>query len=175
MAARVSGSQIYVMGKRREGREAAVQYLYQLDLNGQELTTGVPEFWRLRCAPGTNPPPKTQAYAKELVDGVCSRLAEIDEQIKRLAANYELNRLAAVDRNILRLAIYEMLYCPDVPPVVSINEAIEIAKRFGSEDSGRFVNGILDRVRSELKRPAREPQQSKTASESGGPAPFEQI
>jgi len=143
------------MGKRREGREAAVQFLYQLDLNGQELTVGSLEFWSLRCAPGTTPPAKTQAYTKELVDGVCSRLTEIDEHIKRLAANYELNRLAAVDRNILRLAIYEMLFCPDVPPVVSINEAIEIAKRFGGEDSGRFVNGVLDRVRSELKRPAR--------------------
>jgi N utilization substance protein B len=146
------------MGKRREGREAAVQFLYQLDLNSQELTTGVPEFWALRCAPGSTAPVKTQAYAKELVDGVCSRLVEIDDHIKRLAANYELHRLAAVDRNILRLGIYEMLYCPDIPPVVSINEAIEIAKRFGGEDSGRFVNGLLDRFRGELTRPAREPQ-----------------
>jgi N utilization substance protein B len=144
------------MGKRREGREAAVQFLYQLDLNGQELSTGVPEFWALRSAPGTNPAPKTQSYAKELVDGVCARLTEIDEHLKRLAANYELNRLAAVDRNILRLAIYEMLYCQDIPPVVSINEAIEIAKRFGGEDSGRFVNGVLDKLRTEIARDPRE-------------------
>lgn len=145
------------MGKRREGREAAVQYLYQLDLNGQALTTGAREFWELRAAPGAGEPAvKLQAFTKELVDGVCSRLEEIDDHIKRLAANYELHRLAAVDRNILRLAIYEMLYCPDVPPVVSINEAIEIAKRFGGEDSGRFVNGVLDRIRGELNRPPRE-------------------
>ncbi len=145
------------MGKRREGREAAVQYLYQLDLNGQELTTGTREFWDLRASPGAGQPQaKLQAFTKELVDGVCAHLVEIDEHIKRLAANYELHRLAAVDRNILRLAIYEMVFCTDVPPVVSINEAIEIAKRFGGEDSGRFVNGVLDRVRSELKRPARE-------------------
>lgn len=157
------------MGKRREGREAAVQFLYQLDLNGQELSTGVPEFWALRSAPGTNPAPKTQAYAKELVDGVCSRLTEIDEHIKRLAANYELNRLAAVDRNILRLAIYEMLHCPDIPPVVSINEAIEIAKRFGGEDSGKFVNGVLDRFRAELDRPAREPKRERSSHPQGSP------
>lgn len=144
------------MGKRREGREAAVQFLYQLDLNGQELSTGVPEFWALRSAPNTNPAPRTQAYAKELVDGVCARLSEIDEHLKRLASNYELNRLAAVDRNILRLAIYEMLFCQDIPPVVSINEAIEIAKRFGGEDSGRFVNGVLDKLRTELNRDPRE-------------------
>jgi N utilization substance protein B len=147
------------MGKRREGREAAVQFLYQLDLNGQELTAGTPEFWQLRSAPDSAATSaKTQTFTKDLVDGVCSRLAEIDERIKRVAANYELHRIAAVDRNILRLAIYEMLYCPDVPPVVAINEAIEIAKRFGSEESGRFVNGILDRVRGELTRPSREPQ-----------------
>ena len=143
-------------GKRREGREAAIQYLYQLDLNGQEMTAAAPDFWNLRSAPGAGETAaKTQAYTKELVDGVCSRMAEIDEHIKRLAANYELHRVAAVDRNILRLGIYELLYCTDVPPVVCINEAIEIAKRFGGEESGRFVNGILDRVKHDLARPAR--------------------
>lgn len=141
------------MGKRREGREAAVQFLYQLDLNGQELTAGTPDFWRLRAGPDAGPPAdKTQNFTKNLVDGVCSHMAEIDERIKKVAANYELHRIAAVDRNILRLAIYEMLYCTDVPPVVCINEAIEIAKRFGSEESGRFVNGILDRVRADAGR-----------------------
>ncbi len=81
---------------------------------------------------------------------------EIDERIKKYAANYELHRIAAVDRNILRVAIYEMLFCPDIAPVIAINEAIEIAKRFGTEKSGGFVNGILDRVKGELNRPARE-------------------
>ncbi len=79
----------------------------------------------------------------------------IDERIKRVTANYELHRIAPVDRNILRVAIYEMLYTNEVPPVVCINEAIEIAKRFGSEDSGRFVNGILDRLKEEVARPLR--------------------
>jgi N utilization substance protein B len=148
------------MGKRREGREAAVQFLYQLDLNNRELSATARQFWDLRSAPGAAlPPDKMQAFTAELVAGVMEHVSEIDERITRYSANFELHRIAAVDRNILRLAIYEMLFCPDVPPVVAINEAIEIAKRFGSEESGRFVNGILDRVRGDLGRPAREAAQ----------------
>ena len=147
------------MGKRRDGREAAVQYLYQLDLNGREYTASTFDFWDLRSAPGAaHPPEKFQTGMAEVVRGVGEHLAEIDERIIKYSANFELGRIAAVDRNILRVAIYEMLYCPEIPPVVSINEAIEIAKRFGSEESGRFVNGILDRVRGELTRPLREPE-----------------
>ena len=145
------------MGKRREGREAAVQYLYQLDLHGQDLNASVAEFWDLRTGPSQPAAkPATRAFAEQLVAGVAKHAAEIDELIKKYAANYELHRIAAVDRNILRLAIYEMLHCDDVPPVVAINEGIEIAKKFGSDESGRFVNGILDRVRGDVNRPARE-------------------
>src|SRR5215469_14177965 len=71
------------------------------------------------------------------------------------SANYELKRISAVDRNILRVAIYEMLFCNDVPPIVAINEAIDIAKKFGTEESGKFVNGVLDRVKLDLNRPLR--------------------
>lgn len=136
------------MGKRREGREAAVQFLFQRDLNRDEPLDEA--FWNLRPTPG-----KTREFGEKLVQGVVLNQDAIDERIKKYAANYELNRIAAVDRNILRVAIYEMLFCPDVPPVVSINEAIEIAKKFGAEDSGRFVNGILDRIKLDLPRPAR--------------------
>ena len=90
-----------------------------------------------------------------IAEGVLAHQADIDERIRQTASNYDLHRIAAVDRNILRMAIFEMLFCPEVPPVVSINEAIEIAKRFGSDESGRFVNGILDRIRGGLPRPAR--------------------
>jgi len=83
-------------------------------------------------------------------------LQEIDERIRRYCENYEFHRISAVDRNVLRLAIYEMLYRDDIPPVVSINEAIELAKTFGGAESGRFVNGILDRVKNDLTRPLRE-------------------
>ncbi len=84
-----------------------------------------------------------------------AHLPEIDERIRRYCENYEFRRISPVDRNVLRLAIYEMLYRDDIPPVVSINEAIELAKTFGGAESGRFVNGILDRVRKDLDRPAR--------------------
>ena len=84
-------------------------------------------------------------------------LPKIDERIRRYCENYEFRRISPVDRNVLRLAIYEMLYRDDIPPVVSINEAIELAKTFGGSESGRFVNGILDRVRKDLDRPARVP------------------
>ena len=96
-------------------------------------------------------------FAQPLIEGMGAHLPEIDERIKRYCENYNLNRISAVDRNVLRLAIYEMLYRDDIPPVVSINEAIELAKTFGGAESGGFVNGILDRVRKDLTRPAREP------------------
>jgi N utilization substance protein B len=138
------------MGKRREGREAAVQFLFQHDLNAGAQGEQAAAFWELR--PATQ---NVRDFSDALVKGVIENQAAIDERIRKYAANYELHRIAVVDRNILRVAIYEMLFCNDVPPVVSINEAIEIAKRYGTEESGRFVNGILDRVKLDLTRPAR--------------------
>ena len=138
------------MGKRREGREAAVQFLVFCDLNQGAGPSSAAEFWDLR--PASKP---IRDFALNLVEGVIDHRAETDERISRYAENYELGRLAVVDRNILRLAIYEMLHRHDIPPVVSINEAIEIAKRFGTEESSRFVNGILDRVKLDLTRPLR--------------------
>ena len=150
------------MGKRREGREAAVQFLYQYDVNRRPVAELLADFWKLRSSPGkTETPAKTRAFTEDLVRGVTDHIEEIDACISRCTANYDIGRIATVDRNILRIGIYEMLHCTDVPPVVSINEAIEIAKRFGSDESGRFVNGILDRVRGELKRPARETEAEK--------------
>jgi len=95
-----------------------------------------------------------------------THLQEIDERIRRYCENYEFHRISAVDRNVLRLAIYEMLYRDDIPPVVSINEGIELAKAFGGAESGRFVNGILDRVKNDLTRPLREPAPSARDSET---------
>ena len=141
------------MGKRREGREAAVQFLFQDDLNKTDpaaVAEVLEEFWKLRESAT-----RTRQFATELIQGVMQNHEAIDERIKRVTANYELHRIAAVDRNILRVAIYEMLYTTEVPPVVCINEAIEIAKRFGSEESGRFVNGILDKLKEETARPLR--------------------
>ena len=127
-----------------------MQFLVFCDLNQGAGLSSAAEFWDLR--PASKP---IRDFALNLVHGVIEHRAETDERISRYAENYELGRLAVVDRNILRLAIYEMLHRHDIPPVVSINEAIEIAKRFGTEESSRFVNGILDRVKLDLTRPLR--------------------
>lgn len=138
------------MGVRREGREAAVQFLYQRDLNPTSELADLQVFYKMR---GLSP--SARRFCDQLVPGVLSGQDSIDALIKECAQNYELHRISAVDRNILRLAIYEMLHCPEVPPVVSINEAIEIAKKYSTDDSGKFVNGVLDRIRGKLPRPAR--------------------
>jgi transcription antitermination protein NusB len=140
------------MGKRRKAREAAIQYHFWRDLQRGEGPEHIDDFWEF-CPAG----PRVREFAQPLIEGTVAHLPEIDERIRRYCENYNLNRISAVDRNVLRLAIYEMLYRDDIPPVVSINEAIELAKTFGGADSGRFVNGILDRVKNDLSRPLREP------------------
>ncbi len=142
------------MGVRREGREAAVQFLYQTDINHDSDISDLPEFYALR---GLSP--SARRFCDGLIRGVLQHLIPIDEIIGSSTQNYELARISSVDRNILRMAIYEMLHCPEIPPVVSINEAIEIAKKYSTEESGRFVNGILDKIRLSLKRPARTAQE----------------
>ena len=138
------------MGKRREGRQTAVQFLFQRDLSNCEMPEGLVNFWAI-CPVNV----ATKEFATNLILGVIAHQPQIDDLIRKHSANYELHRIAAVDRNIIRIAIYEMFHCPEVPPVVSINEAIELAKQFGAEESGKFVNGILDRIRKDLSRPAR--------------------
>jgi len=139
------------MGKRRRAREAAVQYHFWRDLQRGEAPDKIDEFWAFCPAPE-----RVREFAQPLIEGMVAHLPDIDERIRRYCENYEFRRISAVDRNVLRLAIYEMLYRDDIPPVVSINEAIELAKAYGGADSGRFVNGILDRIRKDLDRPARE-------------------
>jgi N utilization substance protein B len=139
------------MGKRRVGRQAAVQFHFWRDMHGDGAPEKMDEFWEFCPAK-----PNVREFAQPLIDGMVAHLPEIDERIGRYAENFDLKRISPVDRNVLRLAIYEMLYRDDIPPVVSINEAIELAKMFGGPDSGRFVNGILDRVKGDLSRPLRE-------------------
>jgi N utilization substance protein B len=163
------------MRRRREARERAVQFLFQNDLNPPEtLQAALDHFWdsqRLSALQETQTgptygqsielPPATvddlamRMFADTLIRGVLERRDELDEIIRKHALNWDLHRMAVVDRNVMRLGIYEMLFRDDIPPVVSINEAVDIAKRFSTEESGRFVNGILDRVKAELLRPAR--------------------
>jgi N utilization substance protein B len=163
------------MGMRRQAREKAVQFLFQHDLNRPDsVDEALESFWLtqrkayLEAEKGKAlwgesaelPPPDSdesavRLFADPLIRGVIEKWAELDGLIVKHAKNWALHRIAAVDRSILRLAIYEMLYREDIPPVVSINEAVDIAKRFSTDESGRFVNGILDRVKADLMRPAR--------------------
>ena len=135
------------MGVRREGREAAIQFLYQRDLNAGDERG---DYFAMR---GISP--SARRFCEELLDGIANHSDEVDDLIREFTRNYEFHRISAVDRNILRVAVYEMLHCPQTPPAVAINEAIEVAKKYSTEDSGRFVNGILDKIRTQLKRPAR--------------------
>jgi len=164
------------MGKRREARERAVQFLFQHDLNPpSDLAGELEQFWssqrtaaieeektgmatwgeKVELPPPTAEEAETRLFAEPLIKGVLEHRDAIDEQIKKHAKNWDFHRIAAVDRNIMRLAIYEMLHREDIPPVVSINEAVDIAKKFSTQDSGKFVNGILDKIKGELMRPAR--------------------
>lgn len=134
------------MGVRREGREAAIQFLYQRDINPDTDALNLPEFYALR---GLSP--SARRFSDALIQGILEHISSIDEMIRSYTQNYELGRISSVDRNILRIAIYEMLKCPEIPPAVSINEAIEIAKKYSTEESGRFVNGILDKIRISMR------------------------
>ena len=139
------------MGERRESREWVVQLLFQLDLNPtDDLDPVFQRFWTDKEAPEN-----ARAFAERLVRGVRERVAEIDALIQAHLEHWDLARLAVTDRNVIRMAVYEMLHCMDIPPVVSINEAVDIARYFGMTESGRFVNGILDKIRQGLDRPAR--------------------
>ena len=140
------------MGTRRSSREAALQFLYQEDFTlgpdqqpGFDLEERFEDFCILFQVNK-----KARSYALELLQGVTSSLETIDNVISEAAANWRLPRIAATDRNLMRIAVYEMMSRSDVPPQVAINEAVEIAKRFAGEDSPKFVNGILDAVRAKI-------------------------
>ena len=141
------------MRVRTRARELALQFLYMMDVQGPEYRAGLDAFLdeELRGDDGAEKPGAAEAkeYARRLVDGTTSRRAEIDALLGEAARNWDLSRMAVVDRNVLRLGCYEMLHEPDVPTKVAINEAIELGKRFSTEQSGAFVNGILDRIRKD--------------------------
>ena len=141
------------MSIRHEAREKAAQFLYQHELNPEELQEALPFFWVQMEESRT----QVISFAEQLIYGVLEHKDEIDRKVKACADNWELKRMGIVDRNVMRLASFEMLYCVDIPPVVSINEAVDVAKDLSNAESGRFVNGILDRLRKSLNRPARTP------------------
>lgn len=136
-------------GTRREAREATIQFLFSHDLNDETLPDQCADFWELRKARK-----KVQDFANELIKGIFEQGEELDQAISAASENYTLDRLSPIDRNILRLATYEILHRDDIPAAVSINEAIEIAKRFGTAESPGFINGVLDGIRRNQKKKA---------------------
>ena len=134
------------MGRRRKSRELALQLLYQLDVQGEgDPAPAFAEFWMRHPVDD-----EVREFAESLVRGAKLHQGKIDELIVQYAENWELERMAVVDRNILRGGIFELLWESDVPPKVAINEALEVAKKFSTQESSRFINGILDRVHKEL-------------------------
>jgi N utilization substance protein B len=141
------------LGGRRRSRELALQVLYQLDLTAEA-------DWRvafeLFCGSFEAPEPLKE-FSRRLVGGVRENLERIDELLRRHSENWRLERMSRVDRNILRLAVFELLYCDDIPPRVTLNEAVDLGKRFGTEESGAFINGILDNIYASHCQPQGQP------------------
>ena len=139
---------------RRLSRGEALQILYQLDLN-HELTTESAVFYFEKNFSKAG---KTvDNFTHRLVTGVAQNLAQLDTLLKSTKASWRLERMAVVDRNILRLGLFEMNYCDDIPATVTINEMVELAKQFGAAETPPFVNGVLDELKSKIQRPAKVP------------------
>ncbi|HVP76632.1 MAG TPA: transcription antitermination factor NusB [Thermodesulfobacteriota bacterium] len=141
------------MGRRRKSRESALQVLYQLNITKQDATTALARFQEHFSSQG-----EADDFLKRLVLGVLEHVSELDRLIEKYSENWRLDRINMIDRTILRIALFELLYCEEIPPKVTINEAIDLGKRFGSEDSGSFINGILDRIQNEAVKKPVEPK-----------------
>ncbi|MCK4352139.1 transcription antitermination factor NusB [candidate division WOR-3 bacterium] len=128
-------------GKRRKGRELALEALYRFEIVKEEPEKILKDIFSRQGIPL-----QVKEFVRELVLKTISKIKELDNTISTIAENWELNRIAIIDKNILRAAICEIVYFPDIPPKVSVNEAIEIAKKYSTENSGKFINGILDKV-----------------------------
>ena len=133
--------------RRTRARELAVQALYMLDQRGAEVADYIDDF-----IGNSDHDAHVRDYATKLVVGIRRNRKEIDGRISAVAENWDLYRMAVIDRNILRVACFEMLHLDDIPPKVAINEAIDIAKNYSTEESGSFVNGILDKIKQEIGR-----------------------
>lgn len=141
--------------QRRDNRKCAFQYLYQWELNKPEqLNDGICQFFENQ----EEQPREYFSFAEELVHGALEHLEEVDDVIRAHTENWSFERIAKVDLSVLRLAIYELLYRTDIPPIVSINEAIELGKVYSTPDSKRFINGILDKMKGQITRPLRTAQ-----------------
>jgi transcription antitermination protein NusB len=136
------------MGARRTARERALQALYQLEMTPGSIGDALESAWA--AAEEARKEPEAVKFARELVEGVMDHRAEIDRLIEQHSHNWRLDRMGRIDRNVLRLGVFELKYRPDIPKKVSLNEAVELGKNFGTEESSAFVNGLLDRVAAAL-------------------------
>ena len=133
------------MGTRRQARELAMQALFYMDIRKDASEETLEYFCGCFC-----PSKKSRPFFRKLVIGVLGKKGQIDALVERFSQNWNISRMSCVDRNVMRIAVYEMLYCDDIPPKVSINEAVDIGKKFGTQESGAFINGIMDSIREAL-------------------------
>ncbi len=135
------------MRKRSKAREYALQILYQVDITGNKDSSLIAAFWQSES--GQDADDEVKDFTSEIVKGVISNIEAIDSGISNCATNWQLKRMAVIDRNILRMGCYELVYRDDIPFKVSINEAVDLAKKYSGIEAGKFVNGILDKINSE--------------------------
>ena len=134
------------MRRRTRARECALKVLYEIDVTKNSHKESLENFWQFQEEKNSS----IIDFANCLVEGTTKNLGRIDNELSKFATNWQLKRMAVIDRNILRLATYELLFQEDIPPKVSINEAVDLAKKFGDTESGRFVNGVLDKINKTL-------------------------
>ena len=139
------------MRKRTMARESALKILYAVDITKEAPERCINNFWMSQ----DKMDPEVKDFADGIVLGVCRNISRIDGLVSECATNWELGRMAVIDRNILRFGAYELIFMEDIPPKVAINEAIDIAKKYGDKDSGKFVNGILDKINKEKSKPSK--------------------
>ena len=133
------------MGTRRQARELAMQALFYMDMQSN-VSLQMLEYF----CDNFRPPQKATSFFLSLVNGVIETRSDIDALIERYSKNWKISRMSCVDRNVMRIAVYELMHCEDIPPKVTINEAVDVGKKFGTEESGAFINGIMDSIRDAL-------------------------
>ena len=144
------------MGKRRKARESTLQILFQLEFNDSELENIFESFWQEKKASK-----EIKEYSRWLVEGIVSHRERIDRLIQSVSENWRIDRMALVDRNVLRIAVFELLCEERLAPAIVIDEAIEIAKKYSSEEAATFVNGILDAARKKIEKMQKRPKEEK--------------
>lgn len=151
------------MGARRKARECALQMLFQYDIARPNINDLIRTYWEEMCeTPKTDVSSEVTEFATTLVTGTIAHLTELDDRISNRAANWRISRMAIVDRNLLRMAVYEFFYQPNTPKTVIINEALEIARRFSTYEATQFINGILDGIKRDLENTEQQAQSAKS-------------